>query len=435
MTETLPPETLSAEAAVLGACLCSKEAMNYAFYHLHEDYLVTPKSRSLFAVFKRLFKAGTDVDPVTVIETFTETEKKKIGESFVLQVAQDVPNASSIRHYVELVRKQYVVSELGKRYDKAKADPFDVENQKEIRKLWDEVNGTDNAVIDAKEAALRYTDTLEARKNGKYDRILSGFSGLDDIVGGFYRGNMIVLGARTSVGKTSFLLNLALNFVRQKVKTLFVSAEMTWDELLDRILASRSGLYVSKLRRGDLSPKDYNDVSDHLGQISDLPLYCIEGGRMTMSRIRLATEIVKPDVIFVDFIQRFTPPNPNQNRAAFFSDLANELKALGMEKKIIVVAASQMNREIERQDRRDPQLSDLKESGGIEEAADVAILLQGDKTEDPLSSTRNVTFHVKKNRHGPTGQIEFVFHKSQTRFEEKMATELDIQERIPNAAN
>lgn len=427
-------ETIDTEGAVLGSCLASKEAINYAFYHLPEEYFLEAKNKALFGVYKRLFKSGVDIDPITVLGSMSDYEKKKIGgEKYVLGLAEAVPTALNIRHYVSLVRKKYVLVNLAERYDKAKANPLDIENQKEIRKLWDEVNGDDNAVVDAREATLRYTDTLAARKSGKFDRILSGFDQMDAIVGGFYRGNMVILGARTSVGKTSFLLNMAMNFVRRKVKVLFVSAEMTWDELLDRIVSAESGVFVSKLRRGDLQQDDYAKVGIHLAEIADMPLYCIDGGRMSIARIRLAVEIVKPDAIYVDFIQRFTPPNPNQNRAAFFSDLANDLKALAMEKKIVVVAASQMNREIERQERRDPQLSDLKESGGIEEAADVAILMQAEKQEDVMSPERNVTFHIKKNRHGPTGQVEFTFQKTKTNFVEKFP-EPQFEER-PVAGN
>lgn len=424
--------SIDAEGAVLGSCLASAEAVNYAFFHMPEEYVQDPKNKALFAVIKRLFKSGVNVDMVTVLGSFREQDKTAIGESYVLDLAQAVPNALNVRHYVSLVRKKFVVSSLEKRYEKAKLDPNDLENQKEIRKLWDEMNGDDNAVIDAREATQRYSETIDARKNGKYDRVLSGFEQLDRIIGGFYRGNMVILGARTSVGKTSFLLNMAMNFVREKVKVLFVSAEMTWDELLDRIVSAESGIFVSKLRRGELSPADYPKLSIHLGEIAETPLYCIDGGRLTMSRIRLAAEIVKPDVIFVDFIQRFTPTNSNQNRAAFFSDIANDLKALAMEKKIIVVAASQMNREIERQERRDPQLSDLKESGGIEEAADVAILLQADKEEDVMMPERNVTFHIKKNRHGPTGQVLFSFQKTKTKFVEKLP---EFAEARPVAGN
>lgn len=425
------PRAIDAEGAVLGSCLASSEAANYAFYHLPEEYVLEPKNKALFGVIKRLFKAGTDIDVVTVVESLRESDKAQVDRGYILELAESVPTALNVRHYVSLVRKRYVTTNLERRYEKAKSDPHDLENQKEIRRLWDELNGDENPVIDAREATQRYIETLEARKNGKYDRLLTGYEQLDRIVGGFYRGNMVILGARTSVGKTSFLLNMAINFARNKVRVLYVSAEMSWDELLDRIVACESGVFVSKLRRGDVG-NDEGLVTAHLGNISEMPLYVIEGGRMSMARIRLAAEIVKPDVIFVDFIQRFTPSSSNQNRAAFFSDLANELKALSMEKKIVVVAASQMNREIEKHDRRDPQLSDLKESGGIEEAADVAILMQADKEDDAMMPERNVTFHVKKNRHGPTGQVLFSFQKTKTKFVEKVP---EIVEERPVAGN
>lgn len=428
MSET---KEITHEQALIGSCLASKEALNFCFYHVEEDHFQDPIDSKLFEIIKRLFKQGIDVDPVTLTGSMTPAEKKKIPASYVFDISEKFPTSLNYRHYANLMKKNFITVSLAKRYEKAIADPFDMENQKAIRKLWDLLNGEGNSVIDSKEATMRYTETLEARKVGIYDRVMSGYRNLDNIIGGFYRGNMIVIGARTSVGKTSFLLNMTTNFIKQKIKVLYVSAEMTWDELLDRIVSSEGGVFVSKLRRGEISKAEYTSVIHTLGEVSEMPLYCIEGGRMNMARIRLAAEIVKPDAIFVDFIQRFTPPNANQNRAAFFSDLANELKALAMEKKIVVVAASQMNREIEKQDRRDPQLSDLKESGGIEEAADVAVLMQSEKNDDVMMPERKITFHVKKNRHGPTGQVEFMFEKRLTRFVESIDTGGQIEERNP----
>lgn len=422
---------INSEQAFLGSCLVSGEALNFAFYHVDEEYFIDPQNRRLYEVLRRLYKVGTAVDAVTVTGSLTASDKKKLSSEYVFDLVEKIPTALHYRHHANLMKKHYVTSTLVQRYAKATEDPTDIENQKEIRKLWDQLNGESTSVIDAKEATLRYTDALEARKSGRHDRVMSNFHKFDSLIGGFYRGNMIIVGARTSVGKTSFLLNMAVSFLKQKIKVLFVSAEMTWDELLDRVVSSEGGVFVSKLRRGDINKAEYKNVSGTLADISEMPLYCIEGGRMNMARVRLAVEIVKPDAIFVDFIQRFTPPNPNQNRAAFFSDLANELKALAMEKKIVMVAASQMNREIEKAEkRRDPQLSDLKESGGIEEAADVAILMQAEKEEDTMMPERKVTMHVKKNRHGPTGEIEFVFEKRNTRFSEAQV-EATYEERNP----
>ena len=139
---------------------------------------------------------------------------------------------------------------------------------------------------------------------------------------------------------------------------------------------------------------------------------------MSMSRVRLAMEVIKPEVIFVDFIQRFTPPNPNMNRAAYFSDVANELKNIAKEKRILVVAASQLNRGMEKEGRGDPQLSDYKESGGIEEAADYSMMIAPKKSGVDDMVKKELVLHLNKSRNGPTGKVFFDMLKPRTLFTE-----------------
>lgn len=411
----------TAEMAVIGSCISLPEAVDYAFHNIDQDHFLDPKNKSLFKVILRIHKKGMKVDLVSIQENLTKYEKSTITIKHILELVEKVPSALNFRHYAQLMRNRYFLAELDKRYEKIKIDPFDEETKKDISKLWDMLTNHGTTVSDFKTMTMKYIDTLENRKAGKEFKIKTGFTKLDNLLGGLVSGNIIAVGARTTLGKTSLLLNFALNFMKSGLRVLFISAEMVGEELLDRMMAMASDISISKLRGGLLSKEDFSNIMEKASKFYTYPMWCLEGGRMSMSRIRQAIGATNPSIVFVDFIQRFTPPNANMNRAAYFSDLANEFKALAMDKKIVIFIASQLSRDIEKNNDgkgRMPQLSDFKESGGIEEAADIAMLLQAFKTGE-TKEQRRIIVHVCKHRNGPQGKIPFIFKKMRTMFFEE----------------
>lgn len=429
--EAVPNEIENtAEMAVLGSCFCSDEAVYYAYRNLEEDYFLGRKTKMLFKVIKRMHKTALPIDPVVISEHFTAHEKKMIGDKFVFDLCEKVPTALNYRHYGDAIRSRFLTCQLDKLYDKLKADPFDRKSREEVATLWDRVEHQGSTVVSLKDATIKYTETLEHRKAGREFRYLSGYAGLDGLIGGFTPGNLIAVGARTSLGKTSLLLNFASKFLSKGIRVLFISAEMMSDEILDRLVSMGADIPISRLRQGALSPLDLTKAGDEFARLYESPMWFLEGGQMNMSRVRNAIDACNPSVVFVDFIQRFTPPNPAMNRAAYFSDLANEFKAVAMNKKLVVFAASQLNRDVEQDGGRAPQLSDFKESGGIEESADIAILLQVKKKEE-TPEYRKIVMHVCKHRNGPTGRVNFVFEKARTVFYEEEETLTLIDQRPP----
>lgn len=415
----------TAEFAVLGSCFCSHEAIHYVVTSVDEEHFVEPKNRMLFKVLKRLYNTGVSIDLVTVEGHLTAHEKKYIATPMLVDLTEKVQTAANVRHYASLMRNHALVIQINKHYEKLRADPFNEEARKDLARLWDKLSNNGQSVVSLKDATLKYTDTVERRRSGKEFRIVTGYSTFDNAVNGFYGGNLVAVGARTSLGKTSLLINFALRFLRQGLRVLFVSAEMVSDEILDRMVSMDADIPISSLRRGILSGDQQQQMLRVIAQYHEQPMWFIEGGKMSLNRLRTAIEAVNPSVIFVDFIQRFVPPNPAMNRAAYFSDLVNELKAMALDRKMVVLVASQLNRDIEKDNKgkgREPQLSDFKESGGIEEAADIAILLQAKrpgKNEPPEGDVRRVVLHVCKHRNGPTGKINFMFKKSRTQFYEE----------------
>lgn len=412
-------EASTAEYAVLGACLVGDaEALAYVCRNVDEDHFLEAKNKMLFKVIHRMYNAGVDPDIITVEGHLTPHEKKMVGLPYIVELTEKVQHSVNARHYHAIMRNRALTVQLHKNYEKVVADPFNDDTRKEIARLWDQLSNNGSTVVPMLDAVVKYRVTMERRRSGKEFKIMTGYGNLDFKLGGLYGGNMIAVGARTSLGKTSLLLNIALRFLKQNLRILFVSAEMITDEILDRLVAMDADLPIGKLRQGHVYDDDLKRMEENLDKFSAMPMTFLEGGKMSLGRLRSAVDATNPSVIFVDFLQRFVPPNPAMNRAAYFSDLANEFKAIAMDKKIVVFCASQLNRDIEKEGSRAPQLSDFKESGGIEEAADIALLLQGKKNED-FPDQKKIIMHILKHRNGPTGLVPFIFKKARTMFFEE----------------
>jgi replicative DNA helicase len=414
------------EIALLGSCIRSHEALTFAFHNVEDDHFTDKQAKYLWTALKRIAAKGVSkIDPVIIQANLKPFELGRCGTEYIIGVCEAVPHVLNFRHYAEALKNGAHAAALRKLYIKLDADPFDEEARADVAKLWDRMDNRGSEIKKLSDMTLTYTDTIGRRSEKKEFVVHTGYPRVDSHFGGLSGGNLIAVGARTSLGKTSLLLNIALKFLDSGLRVLFVSAEMVADELMDRITAMNSGVGISRLRAGELGREDMKSVTDEMAALHEKPLWCIEGGRMSITRVRQAIEFCNPSVVFIDFLQRFVPPNPNMNRAAYFSDLANTFKSLALEKKIIIFCASQLNRDIERDNKgkgRPPQLSDFKESGGIEESADIAIVLQG-KTGKGVIETKtekDIVMHILKNRNGPIGRIPFKFIKYRTKFVEEV---------------
>lgn len=406
------------EDCVLGSCLIDHHAMGWAHRSIEPEHFTSKANRQIFEIMNSLYTTGRPVDVVTVAGEMGPTLKKAIDLKKLTQAIENTPSASTIEHYADLMRKGSIAFRLDKLYAKLRDDPGDEDAQKDAKRLWDDFGGRIGSAKTMQEAIAGYRRTLDDRKNSRDFHINTGFSKLDELTGGFYGGYMVALGARTSVGKTTAFLHLAYRFLRQKAKTLFISAEMSSDEIIDRLVSMNCEIPAKVLRRGKFEQFDRTRIEDKLTEWTKLPMVWIEGGRMSLTRMRAAIQTYRPSVVFVDFIQRFTPSNPNIQRAAYFSDLANEMKAIAMEQRLVCFAASQLGRAVEFDKNKKPELHHFKESGGIEEASDICIGIHP-LPEEETDDFRQMDWIVLKHRHGPVGTVRFMFKKAFTQFFEK----------------
>lgn len=405
------------ETAVIGSCLASEQALVYTLGTLRPDQFEDFVATQIFKVMKELRDENIPVDPVTLSETIPTVLLKKIGgRGVIMALAENVPTALHVEHYVALVQRDFFRRELVKAHQQALEKPDDQTLRDNIRKLWEEMTQTKSKLMDLDKDLIGYLERLEERqKSGADPGIYTGYPGLDTMTGGLRKGQLVTVAARTSRGKTTFLLCLADRLISRGRSVLFYSAEMGYDELVDRMLSARTKIPLSRIR-GKMFPGDFPVISKECGNIHKRPLKVEDMGRLTIGNVRAVVEAVRPEILMVDYIQRFQVP-AGANRAAFFSDVANELKSLAREKGMLVFATSQINRSVQEGTKeREPTLSDLKESGGIEEASDIVLMLH--TTEKPEGPQQTFNFIFAKQRNGPLGRVQFNFFRHTVSFEE-----------------
>jgi replicative DNA helicase len=407
--------SVAAEQAVLGSCLCSPDAVALAVTLLKPDHFEDDRHAALFAQISEMRDQGIDVDVVTVGECMPPNRMAQVGRSYLAQIAEDVPTSLHVQHYADVVKRDYYKRELTKVLKAGAEDPLNPEIRAAIKTLWEEYSRSNGKLRNLDEDLTGYyQDVLEQRMGGVTDAILTGYGYFDSFTGGVRPGQLITVAARTSRGKTTYMMNLADRFMMRDHRVLFFSAEMDYVELLDRIMAGRTKIPLTQVR-GKLTRENHQKLVSACGDIYKKPLTVNDGGRLSLDVLYADIEAKRPRIVFVDYIQRFTPP-PGANRAAFYSDIANELKSIAREKRVTIFAASQINRDVEKNER-EPTLADLKESGGIEEASDLVLALHCPDKDQP-GPQQTYKFLILKQRNGPLGNFAMTFFRHTVSFEE-----------------
>lgn len=353
--------------------------------------------------------------PVEMMAVFVEAGYANTP-SEAMDWVQDVRTSHATLDHAKSIKKARIFEEMAPAVEQV-SKTGSVEARAEIAaclRRMEEVDRSSVLKTGADIVSEMTDDFLNADEVRK--RIVStGFYRLDDFLdGGIRPGNLFVVGARTSVGKSSLLFRFAESAMSAGKRVLFISAEMLSKELGYRFAASYTRTKLKIVRR--LSLEGFKAVKESADIIRNWPIFIDDSGRISMAAIESHINRVAPDVVVIDYLQRFKVDGKSETRASFFSDVANGLKSLALQKRIAIYAASQLSRDVEKQDRK-PALSDFKESGGLEEAADVALMLWA-TNEEMVKPVRTVNGLILKNRNGQLGQCDFSFFAEQTRFEE-----------------
>lgn len=430
---TEPPYDLEAEQSVLGSILLEPACITTVFETIKPDRFYREQNRAVFEAFVNLFNENTPIDAVTTVnalkgsKAFSSAEDIKV---YVVGLMQTVPSASSVEHYCKIVEDKYLkrslISVAENIISEARDDSVDSNLLLDLaeQKIYDIRQGKNvNDMVPLKEAIYEAYDNL-AKLTGpdreKYEGLRSGYPMLDEVTTGFGKSNLILLAARPGMGKTSFALNIATNIARKypEKQVAIFSLEMANEELALRVLSSESLVDSEKMKKGALGSDDWQNLFKSAEYLSNMNVFLADTAATTVLQMKAKLRRMKNlGFVVIDYLQLMSSGRATENRVAEVSAMTRGLKIMAKELNVPVLLLSQLNRGPEtRADDHRPKISDLRESGSIEQDADLVLFLYRDQVYNPSSNPADAECIVAKNRHGRTGTVKLRWDGNHTRF-------------------
>lgn len=433
----IPPQNVEAEKSILGAILLDKDAIIKIADILSADDFYDSRHGIVYGAMVTLFEKRMPVDIVTLSEILESAGKiKEVGGSgYLAEIVNNTPSAANIVYYAQIVRDKAIlrrlitagvdITELGYEEDGEISETLDKAEQTLFSISQKSMKNKFTAIRDVLTDAFERIDKIHKDKDkGAIRGVPSGFRDLDTMTSGFQNSDLIILAARPSMGKTSFALNLAENAaIDNKIPVAVFSLEMSKDQLVDRLLSSQAGVDSWKLRTGNLSDDDFPKIGYAMGVLSEAPVFIDDSAGGNIMEIRAKARRLQMEhglgLIIIDYLQLMSGHSRNSegNRVQEISEISRGLKGLARELNVPVIALSQLSRAVEHRDDKRPQLSDLRESGSIEQDADIVIFLYRDEYYHPESERKGITeILIRKHRNGPIGNTELFFNPAQMKF-------------------
>lgn len=428
----VPPHNAEAEKSVLGAIMLDDETLLSVAEVLKPEDFYNPRYGTIFQAMLDLFEKQSPIDNLTL--TSQLESKKKLaeigGEAEIAEILADTPTAAHAEHYAKLVREKAVRRRLIALA--ANVNELAFKEEEELDLLLDQAESELYSISDtAVERDFVHISVLLEKSYEQVEQltndpnalrgISTGFRDVDKILGGLQNSDLVILAARPSVGKTAFSLDLARHIATsENLKVGFFSLEMSSSQLLDRILSQEVGVGLWELRMGKLSDEHFARLADAMGRLSESGLYFDDTPGLSIMEMRTKARKLKSefgiDFIVVDYLQLMSGRS-RENRTQEVSEISRFLKQLARELDVPLLALSQLSRAVENRADRIPQLSDLRESGSIEQDADIVMFLHREETFDPDTDRKGIgDLIIAKHRNGPTGKVELAFIHDQARF-------------------
>ncbi len=431
--DRVPPQAPDAEAAVLGSMLLSKDAIGDVAEILKGTDFYKPANEIIFDTILGLYSRGEPADAITLAgELSREGQLLRVGGTDHLhKVVVAAPTAASATYYAKIVREKSLlrglvsagtrVVQLGYAEDGGDVDALLDSAQAEIMSVAETRSGQDYVGLsDLSETTLSELNDIAANK-GKLSGVPTGFSDLDRLTQGLHGGQMIIIAGRPAMGKST----LAMDFCRSAaihsgITTAIFSLEMSRSEIAMRVFSAETGVPLSKMRSGDMTANDWAVMSKRISEISASPLFIDDSPNMSMTEIRSKCRRLKQQenlgLIVIDYLQLMSSGKAVESRQQEVSEFSRSLKLLAKELDIPVIAVAQLNRGPESRADHRPMLADLRESGSLEQDADVVMLLNRPEYYDQDDRPGEADIIVAKHRNGPTDNIPVVFQGAQVRF-------------------
>lgn len=431
------PHDLAAEQSVLGAVFIAPDTIISLADELVPDDFYKPANKIVFKTMLSLLEKGEPIDATTMVSALTnQGDISKIGGmNYVVELVNFTPTSKNVEHYAKLVKEKAtlrkVITDLSESLSSAYQGDVSISDiisktEKSMLDISNQNTGTGfRNVADILDTHMQMVET-RSQTDGVVTGLSTGFVGLDKITTGLHEDNLIILAARPAMGKTALALNIAQYIaVKEKKPVAIFSLEMGAESLIERMLAAEGMVEGYHLKTGNLSVEEWSRLVHAQGNLYDAPIFVDDTAGIRISEIRskarkLAQEMGGLGVIIIDYLQLITG-SKGENRQQIVSEISRELKILAKDLKVPVIALSQLSRAVEqRQDKR-PMLADLRESGSIEQDADIVAFLYRDayyqKEQADSQEANNVTeLILEKNRHGSLGTVKLYFHKEYTKF-------------------
>ena len=446
MLERSQPQNIEAEQSVLSAMIWNQDALGECLVTLKADDFYVPGNQVIFSALKNMFDDGRTIDLITLTDTLKSMGKLGFvgGPEYIIGLGDSYVQ-SGLQAQIAIIRRCAMLRDIIKAMAGISALAYNApEDTKEI------VDRAEQMLLDVTERSRTlesfeglntlmpsYLDFLgELRQNGIEQGIMTGFPELDNRILGMRPGQMVVVGARPGVGKTSFALNVAVNAAKAGASVAFFSLEMSKQEIAQRLLASETtGVHMSEFRSGNINPANWETIISAIDTLQNLDIVIDDTAGTTVTEIRAkARRILKGKehgLVVVDYMQLLSPPATRraENRATEVSEMSRSLKMLSKDLGVPVIALSQLNRQVESRGKtrdgsphaRRPQLADLRESGSIEQDADIVLLLDRALTKEEAADPSRPDWGtaeciIAKNRSGETGSITLAFRAEDTKF-------------------
>src|SRR3990167_30621 len=423
----LPPQNLEAEASVLGALLIDKDAIVKVAESLKPEHFYTQIHAEIYRAILILYEKRQPADLVTVTDELKRTEKYDFvgGSSYLTSLVNSVPTSAHVEHYAQIVKDKAIKRALISTAAKITQEAF--EEDKEVTVLLEDVEKDLFGIsqehlrsnfIPIREALAESFDRLDElqKKGGALRGVPTGFSDIDKKLSGLQDSNLIILAARPSLGKTTLASNIAQHVaVREKIPVGIFSVEMSKEQLIDLLLACESDVDAWKITTGNLDDDDFSKLSEAMGELAEAPLFIDDTPGISIMEMRTKARRLQMEhnlkLLIVDYLQLVRGRNL-ENRVQEVSEISQALKNLARELKIPVLAISQLSRAVEARTAKIPQLADLRESGAIEQDADVVMFLYREDQEN----LEDIKLMIAKHRNGPLGEIDLRFKGERRKF-------------------
>ncbi|MGC9521557.1 MAG: replicative DNA helicase [Anaerolineae bacterium] len=432
LPERTVPHNIEAEEAVLGALLIDPEAIYRVLPFLQADDFYLQKHRWIYEAMIRVHERRDPIDFLTLTTELSQQSRLEQigGDAYVLQLINAVPSAINVESYGRLVEQTAVrrrlldaASDIA-RYAYDETVPVDqVVDHSEKALFGVSQKRSTRDLQPIQEIVPRYYDHIENlyAHRGELMGVPSGFRDLDRVLGGFQKSDLLILASRPGVGKTSLMLTFALRAAEKRKVVALFSLEMSAEQLVQRLVAQVSNIDAQRLRLGQLKEEEWPAFAEAIGHLSELPIYIDDTPSISVLQLRTKTRRLASerglDMIFVDYLQLMDSDMRSDNRVQEVSYISRSLKGLAREIDVPLMTASQLSRAVEQRTDKHPVLSDLRESGSLEQDADIVMFIYRDELYNEHTENPNIAdIMIAKHRSGPTGIIQLYFNKRLTQF-------------------